>query len=104
MARRRHDLGNDHLLDLCAARFDLFRLDASASEQICDLFRIFWKIDKFAQPIDGKFHGISCAVISSEAREPTKDSRFGGTVRVARVTTCAFVSSLAVFAPRDDTH
>src|SRR5439155_17223912 len=72
MARRRHDLGNDHLLDLRAARFDLFRLDASASEQIRDLFRIFWKIDKFAQPIDGKFHGISCAVISSEAREPTK--------------------------------
>src|SRR5437773_8391762 len=71
MARRRHDLGNDHLLDLCAARFDLFRLDASASEQICDLFRIFWKIDKFAQPVNGKFHKLF-AVIPNEVRDLAK--------------------------------
>src|SRR4030095_10399303 len=56
MARGRDDLRNDHLLDLCAAGFDVFRFNAGASEQISDLFRIFWKINKFAQPIDGKFH------------------------------------------------
>src|SRR5256886_11924707 len=36
--------------------FDVLRFNAGASEQIRDLFRIFGKINKFAQPIDGKFH------------------------------------------------
>src|SRR2546430_12540133 len=56
MARRRGDFRNDHLVDLRAAGFDVLRFNAGASEQIRDLFRIFGKINKFAQPIDGKFH------------------------------------------------
>src|SRR5207248_152498 len=39
--------------------------DAGAGQQFRDLFRIFWKIDKFAQPIDGKFH-FCLSVMSSE--------------------------------------
>ena len=59
MARCCGDLRNNHLLDLCAAGFDIFRFNAGPSEQIRNLFRIFWKIDKFAQPINGEFHFVS---------------------------------------------
>src|SRR5205814_9117553 len=56
MARRRGDLRNDHFVDVRAARLDLFGFNTGASQQFGDLFRIFWKIDRFSQPIDGKFH------------------------------------------------
>src|SRR5215469_12449727 len=56
MTRRRDDLGNNHVVDLRTARLDPFCFDAGAGQQIRDLFRIAWKIDKFAQPVDGKFH------------------------------------------------
>ena len=52
MARRRGNLRNKHLLDLRAAGFDVFGLDSGARQQIGDLFRSPWKIDKFAQPIN----------------------------------------------------
>jgi hypothetical protein len=52
MARRRGDLRNDHLVDRRAARLDVFGFNTGASQQVGDLFRIFWKIDKFAQPIN----------------------------------------------------
>ncbi|PYJ14790.1 MAG: phenylalanine--tRNA ligase subunit beta [Verrucomicrobia bacterium] len=45
MARRSGDLRNDHVIDLCAARFDVLGFDAGAGQQFRDLFRIFWKID-----------------------------------------------------------
>src|SRR2546428_4301418 len=59
MARRCGDLRDDHLVDLRAARFDIFRLDAGTGKQFRDLFRVLWKIDKFAQPVNGKFHDMS---------------------------------------------
>jgi hypothetical protein len=58
MARRSGDLRNDYVVDLRAARFDVFCLNPSASQQVGDLFRIFWKIDKLAQPIDREFHRV----------------------------------------------
>ena len=57
MTRGRGDLRNDHLVDVGAARLDVFGFDAGASQQFGNLFRIFWKIDKFAQPVNGEFHG-----------------------------------------------
>jgi hypothetical protein len=41
MARRRGDLRNDHVVDLRAARLDVFGFNAGASQQFSDLFRIF---------------------------------------------------------------
>ena len=58
VARRRGDLRNDHVVDLRAACFDVFGLDAGAGKQFRDLLRIFWKVDKFPQPVDGKFHRV----------------------------------------------
>ena len=56
MTRGRGDLRNDHLVDVRAACLDAFRFDPGASQQFGNLFRTFWKIDKFAQPVNGKFH------------------------------------------------
>src|SRR4029077_17174380 len=56
VTRGRGDLRNDNIVDVRAARLDFFGFDAGASEQIGNVFRIFWKIDKFAQPVNGKFH------------------------------------------------
>ena len=56
MTRRSSDLRNDHFVDVRAARLDVFGLNPSTGQQVGDLFRIFWKINKFAQPIDRKFH------------------------------------------------
>ena len=58
MTRRRGDLRNDHIVDVRAARLDVFGFDPGASQQFGNLFRIFWKIDKFAQPVNGKFHFV----------------------------------------------
>ena len=58
MTRGRGDLRNDHLVDVRAARLDVFGFDPGASQQVGNVFRIFWKIDKFAQPVNGKFHGV----------------------------------------------
>src|SRR5213076_552175 len=55
MARRSGDLRNDHVIDLCAARFDVLGFNAGAGQQFRDLFRIFWKIDKFAQQLTENF-------------------------------------------------
>src|SRR4029453_3327602 len=65
MTRRRGDLRNDHLVDLRAARLDVFGFNTGASQQFGDLFRIVWKIDKFAEPINGEFH-FPLNVMSSE--------------------------------------
>src|SRR5262249_57533060 len=59
------ELRNDQLVDLRAACFDGFGLDTSAREQIRDIFGIFWKIDKFAEPINREFH-VLLDVMSSE--------------------------------------
>ncbi len=56
MTRGRGDLRNDYLVDVRAARLDVFGFDAGPSQQFGNVFRIFWKIDKFAQPINGKLH------------------------------------------------
>ena len=62
MTRGRGDLRNDHLVDVGSARLDVFSFDPGASQQFGNVFRIFWKIDKFAQPVNGKLHGdvMSC--------------------------------------------
>src|SRR5262249_32097412 len=65
MTRRRADLRNDHIVNPRAACFDVFGLDTSAREQIRDIFGIFWKIDKFAEPINREFH-VLFDVMSSE--------------------------------------
>src|SRR4029077_10056404 len=57
MTRGRGDLRNDHLVDIGAARFDVFGFDPDASQQFGNVFRVFRKIDKFAQPVNGKLHG-----------------------------------------------
>ena len=59
MTRGRGDLRNDHLVDVGAARLDVFGFDPGASQQFGNVFRIFWKIDKFAQPVNGKFHFVA---------------------------------------------
>src|ERR1700736_1085151 len=60
MTRRRGDSGNDDPAAAgsiyLAACFDAFGLDTRPRQQIRDIFGIFWKIDKFAQPINRKFH------------------------------------------------
>jgi hypothetical protein len=58
MTRGRGDLRNNHLVDVGAACLDVFGFDPGASQQFGDVFRIFWKIDKFAQPVNGEFHFV----------------------------------------------
>src|SRR6266481_8129149 len=69
MARRRDDLRNNYFVDVRAARFDVFGFDAGASQQFGDLFRTFWEIDKFAQPVNGEFHSVWQSVIPSGVEE-----------------------------------
>src|SRR5437667_583098 len=68
MPRRRGDLRNDYVVDLRVARLDVFGLNPSASQQIGDLFRIFWKIDEFAQPIDREFHRVVLSPLPLKGR------------------------------------
>src|SRR5262249_47306394 len=56
MSRRSGDLRNDHLFNVRAAGFDVLGLDTRARKSFSDLFRIFWKVDELAQPINRKFH------------------------------------------------
>jgi len=70
MTRRRGDLRNDHLVDVRAARFDVFGFDPSASQQFGNVFRIFWKIDELAQPVNGKLH-----FFAESFRAKSKESR-----------------------------
>ena len=69
MTRGRGDLRNDHLVDLGAARFDVFGFDTRPRQQIRDIFRIFRKIHKLAQPVDGKFHRTIFWITSPFKRE-----------------------------------
>ena len=69
MTRGRGDLRNDHLVDVRAARLDVFGFDPGASQQFGNLFRIFWKIDKFAQPVNGKFHFFAQS-FRAKSRDP----------------------------------
>src|SRR5438270_6011992 len=78
MARRCGDLRDDHFVDLRAARFDIFRLNAGTGKQFRDLFRVLWKIDKFAQPVNGKFHDMSFREQKSGVEEWSEwDERHG---------------------------
>src|SRR5438132_972276 len=80
MTRGRGDLRNDYFVDLRAARFDSLCFDAGACQQIRDVFRVFWKIDKFAQPVNGKFH-VRFNVMSSEVETSPDISGFRNSKR-----------------------
>src|SRR5438270_11768917 len=78
MARRCGDLRDDHFVDLRAARFDIFRLNAGTGKQFRDLVRVLWKIDKCAQPANGKFHEMSFREQKSGVEEWSEwDERHG---------------------------
>src|SRR5205814_9989117 len=58
--RCRGDLGDKHLIELIALRYAIFGLDAATREQFLDHVGVLRKIDKFAQPINGKLHSANC--------------------------------------------
>src|SRR5262249_16040834 len=56
MTRGRGDLRNDHVVDRRAARLYVFGFDSGSSQEFGNVFRMLWKIDKLAQPVNRKFH------------------------------------------------
>jgi hypothetical protein len=98
MTRGCGDLRSENLVDVRAARFDVFGFDPGASQQFGNFFRIFWKIDKFAQPVKGEFHvwgahapGVLFSAPSPETSSrrrvvPTFDEHLARTPNAARET------------------
>ena len=55
MLRRCDDLRDDHMVEVRAARFDAFDLDAGQGEQVGQLPDVVGQFDKFTEPVEENF-------------------------------------------------